>query len=134
MNTRSPIQGPFMPTGKFLDDNFNNLANGDGSSTVSGLVAHAGGTKAAALQIAADKAIVGFGTVVTNSDSALLPPAVVGRRLRVYNGGAATLSLYGQGTDTINGNATATNYDLATKVAADFACDLAGHWSAVKSA
>lgn len=130
----APIKGPFLVSGKYLDDKFNQISGGGGSTVASGLVAHAGGTKAAALQIASGKALVGFGTVATNGDSALLPPAVAGTQLQVYNAGAATLSLYGHGTDTINGVATATNYDLTTKQSALFGCALDGHWSAIKTA
>lgn len=110
------------------------LAGGGNRSYVNGLTAHAGGTKAAAFQIPSGVALVGFGTVATNGDSGLLPTAKAGTKVRVYNAGAATLSLYGKGTDTVNGVATATSYDLTTKQAADFSCDLDGHWSALKSA
>jgi len=110
------------------------LANGQNRSSQTNLVAHAGGTKAAALQIAAAVAFVKFDTVATNGDSALLPQAKAGVCLAVFNNGAATLSLYGRGTDTVNGSATATNYDLTTKQCAFFFCAEDGEWGAIKTA
>src|SRR6185312_15541308 len=98
------------------------------------LSAKAGGTKAAANQIPAGMEMVSFGTVATNGDSALLPQAVKGTVLFVRNAGAATLSLYGKGTDRINGALTTANYDLLTNTCAVFFCTLDGAWSAIKSA
>lgn len=110
------------------------LANGQNRSAINGLIAHAGGTKAAALQIPAAVSLVQFDTVATNGDSALLPQAKAGTEVCVANSGAATLSLYGRGTDTINDAATATNYDLATNTSARFFCAVDGQWKAIKSA
>ena len=110
------------------------LAGGTNRPFQNRLVATAGGTKAAAQQLAAGVAIFGFATVATNGDSALLPKAVAGTVICVRNAGAATLSLYGSGTDKINGVDTATNYDLLTNTSAIFFCALDGAWSAVKTA
>lgn len=109
------------------------LAAGQNRSYINGLTAHAGGTKAAALQIPAAAALVEFETVATNGDSALLPQALAGTEVKVANSGAATMALYGRGTDTINDAATATNYDLATNVSATFFCAKDGQWKAILS-
>jgi hypothetical protein len=112
----------------------NGVANGQNQSFVNGLVAHAGGTKAAALQIPAGVAIAIFATVATTGDSALLPQAKQRNTLKVYNAGAQTIDLYGRGTDTVNQVATATAYTLTAGQAAEFFCGVDGNWSAIKSA
>jgi hypothetical protein len=119
-----------MPDGNWLLG----LADGQNRSVHNGLVATAGGTKAAALAVPAAAALVQFGTVATNGDSGLLPDAVSGTVICIQNAGAATLSLYASGNDTINGGAAAANYDLAANGSAIFFCVVNGNWSAVKSA
>jgi len=110
------------------------LAGGANRNYVNGITAHAGGTKAAAFQLPANVAIIEVETVATNSDSVLLPQAKAGTIVFVYNKGAATLSSYGKGTDTINGAATANAYDLTTGLSALFFCPVDGAWAAIKSA
>lgn len=110
------------------------LANGYNRSYVNGLTAHAGGTKAAALQIPAAVSLIEFGTVATNGDSALLPQAKAGTEIKVSNAGAASLSLYGKGTDTINGAATANAFSVASNGSATFFCAKDGEWKAILSA
>lgn len=107
------------------------LANGQNRSFANGLVAHAGGTKDAALQIPAAAGLVQFDTCATNGDSALLPAAVAGTLVLVANSGAASLSLYGKGTDTINDAATANAYSLATNKNALFFCAKDGQWNSL---
>lgn len=122
--------GPALQDGDWL----NAVASGQNGSYQNRLIAHAGGTKAAAIQLAAGVKIFGFATVVTNGDSALLPTAKAGTTVFVRNAGAATLSLYGKGTDKINGVATATAYSLTTDTGAIFFCAIDGAWTAIKSA
>jgi len=107
------------------------LAGGQNRSYINSLTATAGGTKAAGYQIPAGVALVQFDTVATNGDSALLPEAKAGSVVMVSNAGAATLALYGRGTDTINDAATANNYDLATNKNALFFCALDGQWKSL---
>ena len=121
--------GPALQDGQWLLG----VAAGTNKPYQNRLVAHAGGTKAAAIQLADGVAIFGFATVVTNGDSALLPAAKAGTAIFVRNAGAATLSLYGKGTNIINGAATATNYDLLTNTSALFFCAIDGSWSAIKT-
>ena len=122
--------GPALQDGQWL----NGLAGGGNNSYTNALVAHSGGTKAAALQIAASIKIVFFGTVAADHDSALLPAAKTRSMVLVYNGGASILDLYGKGTDTINGVATATAYSLNANTSALFFCGKDGQWAAIKTA
>jgi hypothetical protein len=122
--------GPALQDGQWL----NGLANGYNRSYINGLTAHAGGTKAAALQIPAAVALVQFDTVTTNGDSALLPQALAGSEVTVISSGAATMSVYGKGADTINNAATATAFSMATNTTARFVCAKDGQWKAILSA
>lgn len=121
--------GPALQDGQWLLG----VASGQNGSFQNRLIAHAGGTKAAAIQLAAGVKIFGFATVATNGDSALLPAAIAGTTIFVRNAGAASLSLYAKGTDKINGVASATAYSLAADTSAIFFCALDGAWSAVKT-
>lgn len=110
------------------------LAGGGNLNFTNGLVAHSGGTKAAAFQIPAGLAIAIFKTVAVNGDSALLPGAAAREFIMVRNAGVATLSLYGRSNDTINGSATANAYSLTAGQSALFFCGGSSDWSAIKSA
>jgi hypothetical protein len=94
-----------------------------------GLVAHAGGTQAAALVLSAKVNVLG--TVATAADSVALPLAVAGLTVVVANAGAASAQVFGSGTDTINGVATATGVALAAAATKTFYCTKsapAGTW------
>lgn len=125
-----PGSGFRMPDGTWL----NGLANGQNRSVQGGFTAHAGGTKAAALQLPAGVSLLSVDTVATNADSVLAPQAKAGVTMCIFNNGAATLDVYGQGTDTINGAATATAYALTAGQAALFFCVADGAWAAIKTA
>lgn len=112
----------------------NGLANGQNRSYVNGITAHAGGTKAAALQLPAAVSLIQVATVASSGDSVLLPQALAGTEFRLANSGANTLYAYGRGTDTVNDVATATEYQLATETSALFFCAIDGQWKAIKSA
>lgn len=100
-----------------------------------GLTAHAGGTKAAALVLDAAKTIHNVTIVGTDADSILLPPAVVGEVHLVSNSDAAqSMQVFGAGTDTINGVATATGVAQAAGKSALFYCVSAGAWLRLLSA
>ncbi len=100
-----------------------------------GLTAHAGGTKAAALALDATKAVHNVGTVGTAADSILLPPAVVGEVHVVCNSAAAnSMQVFGAGTDTINGVATATGVAQAAGKHGIYLCISAGAWIRILSA
>lgn len=100
-----------------------------------GLTAHAGGTKAAALVLDATKSVHVVSIIGTDADSILLPPAVVGEVHLVCNTDAAqSLQIFGAGTDTINGVATATGVAQAAGKHALFICVSAGAWLRILSA
>lgn len=70
------------------------------------VVAFAGGGKASATQLG-----YGFnrlGTVATAADSVLLPYAIAGAWVFIRNDGAASATVFGRGTDTIDAVATGT--------------------------
>lgn len=101
-----------------------------------GITAKAGGTKALALQLNASLCVV---TVcATNNDSVKLPPGYAGLTVMVVNMGAATLAVFGSGTDTINDVATATGVTQATLISGLYRCAAvvsgAGKWYRVLSA
>lgn len=126
----TPVGGFGMPDGAWLRA----LAAGLNFGSQNSLVATPGGTKAAALQIAAGVPFVKFGTVAATNDSGLLPQAKAGTFIFVQNAGADTLTLYGKGSDTINLSTTATGYDLTTGQCAAFFCAEDGNWGAIKTA
>lgn len=121
--------GPALQDGQWLLG----VAAGNNRAYKNGIVAHAGGTKAAAFQLPAGVQIIEIDTVATNGDSVLMPAAVQGQIVMVCNNGAATLDIYGRGTDTINGVATATAYALTVNQSAVFFCAKNGNWGAVHS-
>ncbi len=99
-----------------------------------GLVAHAGGGQANALQLDGRYAIHEVATCATLGDSVKLPTAVKGQTHRVTNGGAATMRVYGADSSTINGIATATGIILEAGQTADYCAtsdttaDAVGTW------
>lgn len=109
-------------------------------SVQTGVVAHAGGTKALAVPINA--AIVRIDTVATAADSVILPPAFPGASMFIANNGVASVQIFGNNSDTINGIATATGYALAPGKSALLACPfgqvqtpaIPGTWFALLSA
>lgn len=94
--------------------------------TLGGITAFAGGGKASATPLAAQWNRVT--TVATAGDSVLLPPAVPGLPVTVINAGANDMQVYGQGTDTINGIATATGISQPRGSVAVYTCGAAGAW------
>jgi hypothetical protein len=84
------------------------------------IIAHAGGTKAAATPITGAKCRIK--TCATNGDSVLLPPGFPGLEIEIYNGGAANAQVFGAGVDTINGVATGTGVTQNAGVSATYTC------------
>lgn len=105
------------------------------TSIEAGLTAHAGGTKAAALALDATKTVHVVSVIGTDADSVLMPPAVAGEVHIVANTDAAqSLQVFGAGTDTINGVATATGVAQAAGKAGIFICYATGAWLRILSA
>lgn len=107
--TNTPFQSGFrLVRGEDLNANFAN----PGVSTQQSVTATSGGTRAAAFQITA--AVTNVTTVGLAADSLVLPPAStnLGKTFTIYNNGANNLTLYANGSDTINGTAGATGISL----------------------
>ena len=80
-------------------------------SIETGITAHAGGTKAAALALTASYNVLSV--CATNGDSVLLPAdRKVGDQVEIANDGAANAQVFGAGSDTIDGVSTATGVVL----------------------
>lgn len=100
-----------------------------------GIVSHAGGTKALATPVAAGLNEVS--TTATAADSLLLPLAVAGLEVIITNGGVASAQVFGAGTDTINAVATATGVAQGAGLTAIYFCTKtapAGTWRRLLSA
>lgn len=97
-----------------------------------GLTAHAGGTQAAALALSPKASVHVVSTVGSAADSVKLPLATgSGANHMVFNQAATnSLQLFGSGTDTINGVATATGVAVAAGKCADLIDIAAGQWVA----
>lgn len=86
-----------------------------------GLVAAAGGTKAAALQLTTSFNVLA--TVATNADSVLLPTdRQAGDEVIIVNDGAANAQVFGAGSDTIDGVVTATGVVLTAAKRCSYYC------------
>lgn len=94
-----------------------------------GIVATAGGTKAAAYQLQA--AVNRVVTCATNGDSVMLPASSdkVGGSILIINDGAANLQVFGHGTDTIDDVVTGTGVTLTAARRALFWATADGKWS-----
>lgn len=103
-----------------------------GLDRATGIVAKAGGTKAAAVPLVNSLNLVA--TCATLNDSVLMPKAIAGSVVFITNNGAQTLAIYGQGTDTIDGAATATADTLAAGKTACWVCYATGAWFSIQSA
>ena len=99
----------------------NNLFNLWTSSVEDAITATAGGTKAAAYQLTAT--VNRLSVVASAGDSVLLPKAPsIGQMVQVINDGAQNADIYGNGTDTIDGVATATGVVLSAASRSLFVC------------
>lgn len=104
-----------------------------GSSTVEdSITAFAGGGQGDAYQLASQFNEVA--TVATIADSVKLPASVAGMSVFIVNNAANSMQVFGAGTDTINGVATATGVAQAGGKSAIYFCPEAGTWFRVLSA
>lgn len=111
------------------------IATGTGSFTVSGplrrkatdsIAAYAGGGQTNATALTSD--INRVTTVAAAADSVKLPTSVAGMTVFIINSGANSMQVFGAGTDTINGIATATGVSQAAGKVATYVCAAAGSW------
>jgi hypothetical protein len=110
------------------DVNFGFSGNYPTVSYANNLTAHAGGTQAAALPLTASINVVT--TVATAADSVRLPASAPGMQITVTNNGANAMQVYGAGTDTINGIATATGVSQSVGSTVVYRSVVAGNWIA----
>lgn len=86
-----------------------------------GITATAGGNQATAYQLTRSFNVLG--TVATNADSVKLPTdRRVGDEVIIVNDGAANAQVFGSGTDTIDGVATATGVVLTAAKRCSYYC------------
>ena len=91
-----------------------------------GITATAGGTQAAAYQLTAASSNVA--TVANAADSVRLPPSAPGEIVTVCNSGANSVQVFGYGTETINGVATATGIAQPAGAVFVYSCTTLGKW------
>ncbi len=101
-------------------------------AVATGLTAKAGGGQAGATALTGN--VNRIAVCATIGDSAILPPAIVGRRVSVYNAGAASANIFPQTGESINSGAADAAFAVAATKAAIFECVATGVWNAVLSA
>ncbi len=116
--------GPALQDGQWLLG----VAAGNNRAYKNGVTA-TGTTKAGAFQLPAGVQLIEIDTVAANS-GVLMPAAVAGQIVMIFNSGANTLNIWGRGTDTIGNTATATARTMAANASAVFFCAKNGSWGA----
>jgi hypothetical protein len=118
---------PFLAGFRMLDGSdlnaafaFPNVAAGDG------YVAGTTQTQAGATPITGR--FNKIATVGTTADGVLLPKATPGASVVIYNGGANSATVYGNGSDTINDTAGSTGIAQGASTAVEYFCPAAGKW------
>lgn len=114
-------------------ETINRLAAGQGYDARGGITALAGGGRSASTPVLR----TGFNRVsvcATNADSVVLPPAIGGSFVVVANKGAADLTVFGNGSDTIDGTAGATGVTQADPLTAIYFCITDTIWNRLLSA
>ncbi len=133
-------QYQFSPTIGLQDGQLLNQLAADLLSTSSGITALAGGGQVGATPVF--PAYTEVDTVVTNSDSVMLPPALPGQTCFIYNASAQTLAVFGQVSNASNAGAgdtiaaaastvqqpTATGVTQATATICIYVCMKLGQW------
>lgn len=101
-------------------------------ATTTGLTAFAGGGQGSATPLTGN--INRVTVCATAADSAKLPLGTVGRKVSVYNAGAASCNVFPQTGEAINSGGANAAFAVATTKGAIFECVAAGLWNAVLSA
>lgn len=96
------------------------------------LTAKAGGGQGGATYLSG--AMNRLTVVATGADSAILPSAIVGARVVVYNQGAASAAIFPQTGESINSGAANASFAVANTKSCIFTCDATGTWIATLSA
>ena len=95
------------------------------------------GSATGATQLAAGSAFYSIDTSTgTNNDSILLPPALAGMQVQVFNNTANTIDVFGttQASTQDKINNVTTAFALTTYQSATFTCAKAAQWAGNKSA
>ncbi len=95
-----------------------------------GTIAGAGTTQGTATAVVSNFTLI---STAPSSSGVVLPTAAGAAPVVIYNGGANTLKVYGNGTQTINGIAGSTGFSVSTLKAAQFRAAGTG-WIAILSA
>lgn len=120
-NTVVAPNGLTIPAGQI----FANL--GTSTSTVTdSITAHSGGTQALGTPLTSTTNRVT--TVAAAADSVVLPTSVAGKVVMIINSGAFPMQVFGAGTDTINGIATAVGVPQGQGEVIQYRCVTAGSW------
>lgn len=117
-----------------LNANFVSIATGGASTPINNITAHAGGTQAAAFQLAGSTRYR-VTTVGSAGDSVALPLAA-SQALVVINASGTSMNIYAfnGSSDTINGTAGSTPVALAGGKTIEFLSAGAGVWNTLLSA
>jgi hypothetical protein len=101
-----------------------------------GITAAAGGTQAGALALSPTKSFHEVTVVATAANSVKLPLATGSGNIHYVKNSAAvnSLQVYGSGTDTIDGVATATGVAVAAGKTRQFTDTAAGKWQSLLGA
>jgi hypothetical protein len=121
-----------IPSRQLISGQHFNEVQGFLFSFQSGMIAKAGGGRPTATTISS--ANNQFSVVATAADSCVLPAAKAGLEVFIQNDGAASLQVFGNGSDTINGTAGATGVALANGASALYKCIFTGQWKRFVSA
>lgn len=105
------------------------LTSGLPNELAAGALTAAGTTRADALALTAQLNSV---DTVAASTGVVLPAAVAGQIITVFNNGANALKVYAAGSDTIDGTAGSTGVTLTNALRCAYICCAAGKWLSAK--
>lgn len=88
--------------------------------------AYATGGQANATQLTAADCLIN--TVATDGDSALMPLAIVGAKIKIRSGGVGSLDLFPRTGENFIGLAANIAIPMATGTAIEFVCFTTGEW------
>lgn len=120
---------PFVPGFRLVDGTDLNSQFGNPiTSSQTTVTAKASGTQTNSTAITA--AITNVTTVATAADGVLLPAAKAGATYTLVNNGAAAMTVFASGSDTINGTAGSTGVSQAAGTTSSYRAAVAGKWLA----
>jgi hypothetical protein len=101
-------------------------------SATDGITALAGGGQVGATPLTTDMNRIT--TVATIGDSVLLPAAIAGLNISVFNAGANSLNVFPSTGDAINALSANAAFAVASGKSAVFGCAKTGQWHSILSA